>query len=351
MKIKAEPASNEDGLFTWYVHTFKLSKRNCVILMNSASRFNIILYGLLAADFSEFQDNVFTYIRKMLEHYHLSQEMIDAYLENCGEVIFAKNTNRTDIARLNKVCTTLKEHYDVLQREIEQNTLLQNALSERINRYVIYKEDTIWHPNVHFFTLLKGKYQLPLYHFKMYRLKITLDFTDDEISREILVPEFYTFQDLHLIIQDCFNWENYHMYEFAIFKGEIVQMLIQPTMEDKFFEDFSFHEIPSLKDQECTVDDIFSKEETVIYTYDMGDNWQHEIKRMEVIPEYNSVIPTCLKVTGKAPPEDCGGTYGYIDFLKQIQQGDEEMLAWAKSVKWKEQTFEKINRELKWHFG
>lgn len=351
LKIKVEPVPDKDRLFTWYAHTFKWNRRNCVILMNSASRFSIVLYGLCAADFSKFQDNVITYIRQALENYHLSTKIIDAYFEDCKEVTFAKNTNREDTSRLNRVCTILKKYHE-LQENTEEDTLLQRFLSKYINKRISYEENnTIWYSHKRFFELLKEKYQMYLYDFKMYQLKITLDFPDNEISREVLVPDFYTFWDLHMIIQNCFNWENYHMYEFAVMKGKKIQILIYSGMQEEFLEEFSFCEIPSLRDDECTVSNIIRKGETIIYTYDMGDNWQHKIKLVKIISEHNDMTPVCLKVTGKAPPEDCGGIYGYMNFLKEIQQGDEEMLEWANSVKWEEQTVDKINRKFKYNFS
>lgn len=86
------------------------------------------------------------------------------------------------------------------------------------------------------------------------------------------------------------------------------------------------------------------------YIYDMGDYWQHKIKLLEVNKEYENVVPTCLKVTGKAPPEDCGGVGGYQELLQQIADGDKEMIEWAKSMKWVEQSAEEISRNLKWKF-
>lgn len=39
MEIKAETVKEADKSNTWYVHTLKINRRNCVIFMNTATRF------------------------------------------------------------------------------------------------------------------------------------------------------------------------------------------------------------------------------------------------------------------------------------------------------------------------
>ena len=43
MEIKAETAKETDKSNTWFVHTLKINRRNCVIFMNTATRFSMIL--------------------------------------------------------------------------------------------------------------------------------------------------------------------------------------------------------------------------------------------------------------------------------------------------------------------
>lgn len=55
------------------------------------------------------------------------------------------------------------------------------------------------------------------------------------------------------------------------------------------------------------------------YVYDMGDNWQHRI----IVENLNAaepgvLYPEFLGGERRCPPEDCGGTPGYYEFLKNI---------------------------------
>ena len=54
-----------------------------------------------------------------------------------------------------------------------------------------------------------------------------------------------------------------------------------------------------------------------IYTYDMGDGWEHEI-RVEEISEGSPEQVRCLEGARSCPPEDCGGPYGYERLLEIV---------------------------------
>ena len=48
------------------------------------------------------------------------------------------------------------------------------------------------------------------------QILIVLAGTQPLVWRRILVPERYTFWDLHVAIQDAMGWQDYHLYEFEI---------------------------------------------------------------------------------------------------------------------------------------
>ncbi len=57
----------------------------------------------------------------------------------------------------------------------------------------------------------------------------------------------------------------------------------------------------------------------MIYTYDLGDSWEHSVlleKRQD--PEPNTIYPLCKDGQLACPPEDCGGVPGYYDLLDAL---------------------------------
>ena len=69
------------------------------------------------------------------------------------------------------------------------------------------------------------------------------------------------------------------------------------------------------------------------YTYDLGDNWEHEILLEGVLTAEPYVrYPVCVAGNGACPPEDCGGVWGYQDLRDALADPTharhEEMLEW-----------------------
>jgi hypothetical protein len=53
------------------------------------------------------------------------------------------------------------------------------------------------------------------------------------------------------------------------------------------------------------------------YTYDFGDEWEHDVLVEAVSdPEPDITYPRCLTGRRACPPEDCGGIWGYDDLLE-----------------------------------
>lgn len=57
------------------------------------------------------------------------------------------------------------------------------------------------------------------------------------------------------------------------------------------------------------------------YVYDFGDNWRHRIKEKKLEPMPKEMLPLCVAGANARPPEDCGGVYGYNDFVSARRRG------------------------------
>jgi hypothetical protein len=92
------------------------------------------------------------------------------------------------------------------------------------------------------------------------------------------------------------------------------------------------------------------------YQYDFGDDWQHIVEIEKTVPpEPKAKYPRCIDGKRACPPDDCGGAYGYEEFVEAIQDRKhaehKDMLEWV-GGKFDPEEFDmkKVNRQLQ-RFG
>lgn len=162
---------------------------------------------------------------------------------------------------------------------------------------------------------------------KVLQFKISLLETNPPIWRRILIPQEYTFWDLHVAIQDSMGWLDYHLHEFVVgSERETIKIGIPDEGADE-----SNTLIPGW---EAKVREYFVEiGDNADYTYDFGDNWGHEILFEGVLlREPGEKYPKCIGGMRNCPPEDCHGTYGYERLLEILadpsHQEFDEMKKW-----------------------
>jgi hypothetical protein len=81
--------------------------------------------------------------------------------------------------------------------------------------------------------------------------------------------------------------------------------------------------------------DYLPERNRLIYTYDFGDTWVHEIELVRVIEDHNGISSYLLEASGQTPPEDVGGVDGFVEFreaiLNKAHLDHDEMKEWAGS--------------------
>jgi len=142
----------------------------------------------------------------------------------------------------------------------------------------------------------------------IYQLKVALREIRPPIWRRIQVKSSTTLSQLHLIIQAAMGWYNYHLHSFSIEGIEYGQPEPNPGL---VLKDENKAKLASLIKQEKA---------KFFYTYDFGDSWEHSILVEKILPKEPKVsYPLCIKAKRACPPEDCGGAWGYMEFLEAIQ--------------------------------
>ena len=181
---------------------------------------------------------------------------------------------------------------------------------------------------------------------KGYQLKITIKGSKPPIWRRVVVPEQFTFCQLHQVIQEAFGWYDYHLHEFEFKKLGL--LIRDPGEKDDLMESCSC----DVLEEGTQIGTLITENPRFIYTYDFGDAWEHQIL-MEKEVEYEYSYPQVLKYKGDNIPEDCGGIGGYYDLLDQLADPEAEehdlMEEWAGRPGMEEYDLDKVNANLKAH--
>lgn len=84
-----------------------------------------------------------------------------------------------------------------------------------------------------------------------------------------------------------------------------------------------------------TIGDLLThKNQVLLYGYDFGVGWLHEIKLEQVLPlNPTGEYPTCVAGARACPPEDCGGVPGYCRLVEAFKKPNDpenaELLDWC----------------------
>lgn len=150
-----------------------------------------------------------------------------------------------------------------------------------------------------------------------YQFKVTLSHCKPPIWRRILVPGHLSLFKLHDVLQICLGWTDSHLHQFIIGKNYYVNPDFVEDLGLAKILDERRHKLGALG---LGIGSSFS------YEYDFGDGWEHKIKVEKIVPPIENPPRHPLLLAGKraCPPEDVGGPYGYMEFLKANADPDHE---------------------------
>lgn len=135
--------------------------------------------------------------------------------------------------------------------------------------------------------------------------------SEPEIWRKLTIPSYYTFFEMHSILQIAFGWDMSHLFEFSERRlGK--KRIITDTSEVDISESYTTEEL--LDAGKTMLSDVIDNvQQKLVYLYDFGDYWEHEMVLERIIPEI-SRLPVLVDGKGSCPPEDVGGAPGYAEF-------------------------------------
>ncbi|HOX26484.1 MAG TPA: plasmid pRiA4b ORF-3 family protein [Candidatus Krumholzibacteria bacterium] len=144
-------------------------------------------------------------------------------------------------------------------------------------------------------------------------LRIELILMPYPIWRRVCIGDQSSFWDLHSAIQDVMGWSHRHRHLFTVdhpHSGERLRIGIP--------EPATYHGRQAvLPSWEVRVVDVARVDHPpFLYTYDLGEEWQHEVTLERVRgPDSGEPVPSCPEGEGTCPPEGCGGPAAFARLL------------------------------------
>ena len=133
---------------------------------------------------------------------------------------------------------------------------------------------------------------------QIYTVKISLDGSQPEIWRRVLIPANVPQTELHYILQAAMGWRGSEQFQFL------------PPQD---------RELPS--SGEPTLADLLPKEgDDCGYEFDRGTTWYHHLELESIgTPEGRRRYPVCIAGQRACPPEDIGGLKAYEEMLERMK--------------------------------
>lgn len=139
MKIKVEKPdlSNENLLYCWNAHVFKIGRTKCVMIMNNVSRYQFMIYGLLKKDFMNLSEII---KKEIITNFFADEFLVDdinRYLDQIGDIQFTATSDRSLISQLNdSILITQHNFYEEAEKG---NTVYIYDYNRELNSWPMMK--------------------------------------------------------------------------------------------------------------------------------------------------------------------------------------------------------------------
>ena len=158
----------------------------------------------------------------------------------------------------------------------------------------------------------------------VHRVKVSLYGAKPPVWRRLEIPSAMTLDLVHMVIQAAFRWDGYHLHAFETVCGEFgapVPSLARAPYRDRAPDDSDDWSERKNEATAALAQVAVAEGAKVVYTYDFGDDWRHDIVVEKIIPaEPEIAYPRCIGGRREGPPEDCGGIWAFNEL--QAGRGD-----------------------------
>ena len=316
LKLKLPPTDETlNPLFTWTANwTNVWSNRrteDLLVLVNNATLFTVAIYQVKRKNLKNVPEMMKNAIEHTLLSMNLNPELVREYMLLAGDLEFVKNSNRTAASHVSKAgleCAIRIGHQYHGTEKMFSDTVGATTNYRLVNYSKNFNE--AFEPHKAMADALTKLTGMKAFKSRAFELLVTLDLEVYQAERRIIVPAGIKFTHFHRVLQEVFDWEDYHLFDFTLMNEATQETVVRIV---PYEENLEFDERAVLM-EEHTLDEIFPNHKQMIYTYDYGDNWEHHIQLVRVIEEYDGELPYLLEAKGRTPPEDIGGVGGFINF-------------------------------------
>ena len=325
-RMKQAPAASPDDKSTtalgdWFA-TALFWKPQTALLVNSSTM--IPVFTPLAPA-GKLLDRAPAAITEVLRAHGVPGDAVAAELAEMSEVRMAPTNDRQIVGVMNEFCFHGEgawgpHHPDLFSMSMRLSELIVGPLSNR--------HDTPADELAAFFSADADVITLPTANAmtsptrRVHQLKVTLRGSTPPIWRRVVVDGGQTLSHLHAVIQAAFGWWDAHLHDFDI---DDVRYGI-PDEDDW---------TPVKDERRVSIDQaIGNGDHKIRYTYDFGDNWDHNIVVEKTTSASDvATVPDCIGGRRACPPEDCGGLWGYRELLDILADSShpehDERLEWT----------------------
>jgi hypothetical protein len=163
---------------------------------------------------------------------------------------------------------------------------------------------------------------------RIYVLKVAIEEVAPAIWRRIEIQSDTKLSLFHEVLQLALGWTDSHLHEFRVGDRRIGTIGVDPEYEQGLEDE----------DEYVLGEILLQSGDRLVYAYDFGDGWEHEVALEEIHPAPSGPhAPRCLGGERACPPDDCGGPRGYADLLAALKDPNhpqhEELANWVQYVK------------------
>ncbi len=274
---------NINPLYTWTANWTKVwdnrRAEDMLVLVNNATRFTVAIYQVKRKDLKNMGEMMSAAISNTLLSMNMNPELVLEYVRLAGDAEFVQNRSRQTAAWVTKAGLECAFYIGREYNGIAK--MFNDSVGASANYHPVNYSGKAGECFVPYEAMADALAKLtckPVYKYRALELLVTLDLEVYKAMRRIIVPADIEFARLHKVLQSVFNWESSHIYDFTILNGN----KLKPIARIVPFEDDLEHDEDAILMEGHTLSEFLPAHKHIIYTYDMGDSWEHEIQLVRI---------------------------------------------------------------------